>query len=114
MLPYFCIISGKGTENISLLTRSMPRGNGKKGQKMMYHLLDDFSISPLLRAMEANVYEAWTRLGRRLGAVVHDEPELLWFISGLPFHLANGIVRAHFPSDTVEETLEERLTQLRV
>jgi hypothetical protein len=92
----------------------MPRGNGKKGQKMMYHLLDDFSISPLLRAMEANVYEAWTRLDRRLGAVVHDEPELLCFISGLPFHLSNGIVRAHFPSDTVEETLEERLTQLRV
>jgi len=62
--------------------------------------------------MEVNVQEAWVRLGHGLGAVVHDEPELLWFSSGLPFHLANGIVRAHFPADVWEEVLEERLKQL--
>jgi len=62
--------------------------------------------------MEANVQEAWVRLGRGLGAIIHYEPELLWFSSGLPFHLANGIVRAHLPSDMSEEVLEERLKQL--
>jgi GNAT superfamily N-acetyltransferase len=79
---------------------------------MVQDILDDFSSSSLLKAMEANVQEAWVRLGRGLGAVVHDGPELLWFSSGLPFHLANGIVRAHFPSDISEEMLEERLKQL--
>ena len=40
---------------------------------MMQEILDDFSVSSLLNAMEANVQEAWIRLGRGLGAVVHDE-----------------------------------------
>lgn len=78
----------------------------------MQAILDDLSPSPLLNAMEANIHEAWIRLGRGLGAMVHNDPELLWFHSGLPFHLANGIVKAHFPSDTIEETLAERLKQL--
>lgn len=78
----------------------------------MHGVLEDFSIAPLRDAMEANVHEAWIRLGRGLGAVVHDEPELLWFLSGLPIHLANGIVRTHFPSDMEEEAFEERLKRL--
>src|SRR5215469_15902402 len=75
-------------------------------------ILHDFSSSSLLTAMEVNVQEAWVRLGRGLGAVVHDEPELLWFVTGLPFHLANGIVRAHFPAESGEETFEKRFKQL--
>ena len=78
----------------------------------MHKMLGDLSIPPLLRAMEANVHEAWIRLGRVLGAVVYDEPELLWFLSGLPIHLANGIVRTHFPPDMGEDTFEKRLGQL--
>ncbi len=91
---------------------NIPEVCRKKGQETMQELIDDFSLSPLLKAMEANVNGAWIRLGHALGAVFHDEPELLWFLSGLPFHLANGIVRTHFPSDTVEETFEEWLKQL--
>src|SRR5712691_6800198 len=78
----------------------------------MHNTLEELSPTSLLPAMEANVQEAWIHLGRGLGAVVHDEPELLWFSSGLPFHLANGIVRTHLPSDRVEEILKEKLTQL--
>ncbi len=74
---------------------------------MMDAPLEDFSNSSLLKAMEENVHQAWIRLGHGLGAVVHEEPEVLWFLSRLPFHLANGIVRAHFP----ESALEERLKQ---
>jgi hypothetical protein len=43
---------------------------------------------------------------------VHDEPHMLWFFSGLPFHLANGIVNARFPEDRLEEILDEHLQQL--
>ena len=76
---------------------NIPEVCRKKGQETMQELIDDLSLSPLLKAMEANIHEAWIRLGHALGAVVHDETELLWFLSGLPFHLANGIVRTHFP-----------------
>ena len=73
---------------------------------------EDFSISSLLSAMEMNVHEAWICFAHGLGALVHDEPELLWFSSGLPFHLANGIMRAQFPTDRLENTLDKRLQQL--
>ncbi len=78
----------------------------------MHEIVDDFSLSTLLRAMETNVQEAWVCLGRGLGAEVHDEPELLWFLSGIPFHLANGIMKAHFPPDAGEEILDEQIKRL--
>lgn len=78
----------------------------------MSNILEDFSISSLLPAMEANVHEAWIRLARGLGATVHDEPQLLWFFSGRSFHLANGIARARFPYDNMKEAFEEKLKQL--
>lgn len=84
----------------------------KKGQRAMQEIIDDFSVSTLVKAMETNIQEAWIYLGRGLGAEIHDEPELLWFFSGIPFHLANGVVRAHFPPDAGEEILNERLKQL--
>ena len=57
--------------------------------------------------MEANVQQAWIRLAHGLGAEVHEEPEALWFLSRLPFHLANGIVRTHFAEHVVEERLKQ-------
>ncbi len=78
----------------------------------MSEIVDDFSPSAIITAMEANIQEASLHFGRGLGAEIHDDPDLLWFFSGLPFHLANGIVRAYFPSDANEETLNERLKQL--
>jgi GNAT superfamily N-acetyltransferase len=78
----------------------------------MHEIVDDFSLPVLLRAMETNIQEAWIQLARGLGAEIHNEPELLWFLSGIPFHLANGVVRTHFPSDIGETTLDERLERL--
>ena len=78
----------------------------------MHEIADDFSPSTILQVMETNVQEAWVRLGRGLEAEVHDEPELLWFFSGIPFHLANGIMRAHFPPDAGEEILDDWLKRL--
>jgi GNAT superfamily N-acetyltransferase len=78
----------------------------------MHSVLKDFSASSLVDAMEINVHEAWIRFAHGLGATVYDEPHALWFFSGLPFHLANGIVNASFPEDRLEEILDERLQQL--
>jgi GNAT superfamily N-acetyltransferase len=75
-------------------------------------VLEDFSDSSVINAIEMNVHEAWTSFAHGLGAIVHDEPDLIWFLSGLPFHLANGIVKAHFTADYLEDMLEERLRLL--
>ena len=58
----------------------------------MQEIVDDFSASTVIKTMETNVQDAWIYLGRGLGAEIHDEPDILWFLSGIPFHLANGIV----------------------
>jgi GNAT superfamily N-acetyltransferase len=77
----------------------------------MNMVLKDFSTSSVVEAMENNVHEAWIRFAHLLGATVYDEPDILWFFSGLPFHLANGIVRTRFSEEHLEEMLEERLQQ---
>lgn len=84
----------------------------KKGAKTLHEIVNSFSTPILLEAMEANVQGAWLHLGRGLGAVIHDEPELLWFSSGLPVHLANGIVKTRFPLDAGREMLNEKLKSL--
>jgi GNAT superfamily N-acetyltransferase len=78
----------------------------------LHTVLEDFSASSLINAMEMNVHEAWLSFAHGLGAIVHDEPDLLWFLSGPPFHLANGIVKAHFTADYLEDILDERLRLL--
>ena len=77
---------------------------------MVHTPLEDFSNSSLLSAMEENVHQAWIRLARGLEAGVHEEAEVLWFRSGLPFHLANGVMQARFPEGEVEERLKRFTT----
>jgi hypothetical protein len=78
----------------------------------MNMILKDFSASSIVEAIESNAHEAWICFAHGLGAMVYDEPHMLWFFSGLPFHLANGIVNARFPEDHLEEILDERLQHL--
>jgi ribosomal protein S18 acetylase RimI-like enzyme len=86
----------------------------RRDGKTMDDILEDLTISALLRAMEANVHELWTRFGCLLGAELHDESDLLWFASGLPFELANGIARSSLPTENLERTLDETLKRLTI
>lgn len=78
----------------------------------MQDILEDFSVPAIMRAMEINQQMGWIRFGRWLGAIVHDEPELLWFVTSLPYQFVNGIARADFPPERFEKTFDEKLTQL--
>lgn len=78
----------------------------------LHTVLEDLSDSSVINAIEMNIHEAWISFAHGLRANVHDEPDLLWFLSGLPFHLANGIVKARFLSDHLEGTLDKRLRLL--
>ena len=78
----------------------------------MNTILDDFSASAVIDAMEINVREAWIRLAYGLGATIYEESDMRWFISGTPFHLANGIVSARFAENRLEGRLDMCLQQL--
>ncbi|HLI09354.1 MAG TPA: GNAT family N-acetyltransferase [Ktedonobacteraceae bacterium] len=73
----------------------------------MSNILIDSSVPALISAMEANAQELAVLWGRALGAEFHDESEQQWFISGLPFELGNGVVRAAFTPADVDAKIEE-------
>lgn len=73
----------------------------------MSNILSDFSPVALIAAMEANAQELAVLWGRALRAEFHEEPEQQWFISGLPFELGNGVVRAAFTTADVDAKIEE-------
>ncbi len=73
----------------------------------MSKVLSDFSEPALISAMEANAQEGFILWGRALKADFHEEPEQQWFISGLPFELGNGVVRAQFAATDLDAKIEE-------
>jgi GNAT superfamily N-acetyltransferase len=61
----------------------------------MNMILNDFSASSIVEAIEINAHEAWICLAHGLGAIVYDEPHMLWFFSGLGLALLLELVSKH-------------------
>src|SRR5215813_15604995 len=78
----------------------------------MHAILEHFEKAAVVSAMEANIQESSALWGRALGAEFHDDAEVTWFVSGLPFELCNGVIRADFASENLERTIEATLTLL--
>lgn len=77
----------------------------------MTDILDDPSPPALAEAIEASLYGAFASYGRGERGEVHDEPDLTWFTSGIPFAPYNGVVRARIVPDHVESTVSATLRQ---
>lgn len=60
----------------------------------MTTVLRDTSDADVAAAIEANTQAAFARWAMWLGADIHSEPDVAWFVSGLPFALCNGVIRA--------------------
>lgn len=74
--------------------------------------LEDFSESALVRAIEANLFELFTAFRHWPEAEVHDDPDILWTITGIPFPLFNSVFRARL-SQNVDATIEVTLGRYR-
>lgn len=46
-------------------------------------------------------------------AELHDEPDLLWFTTGLPYPVFNGVLRARFPPGATDARIEAVLARFR-
>jgi GNAT superfamily N-acetyltransferase len=75
-------------------------------------MLEDFSGQTVIQAMEENLRDTGIRWANLLQAEVHEEPEITWFVSGLPFELCNGIVDARLVSEDSHGKIDEILKQL--
>ena len=72
--------------------------------------LQEISPAELVAAIEANMAEFWRCFGRLPGAVMHDEPDLLWFATGVPDGSLNGVIHSQFAdgeaASRIDETVE--------
>lgn len=47
------------------------------------------------------------------GGMLHDEPGLLWFETGVPLRLFNGVLRTQLPPDALPATIERVIAHFR-
>ena len=71
--------------------------------------LQEISPAELVGAIEANMAEFWKCFGRLPGAEMHDEPDLLWFATGVPDGSLNGVIHSQFTNDDAASRIDETL-----
>lgn len=72
-------------------------------------ILSDPSPSALAAAIEANRDASWADLGRSPRVSVHHQPELMWYITGMPSPGGNGLCRTRIESEDVDARIETAL-----
>ena len=69
--------------------------------------VQDLSPAELIATIEANMAEFWKCFGRLPEAELHDEPDLLWFATGVPDGSLNGVIHSHFADDEADSRIDE-------
>jgi ribosomal protein S18 acetylase RimI-like enzyme len=67
----------------------------------------DLAPADLQAAMDANMGAWWAGYGRAPGCELRETAEALWFYTGIPIALFNGVVRASFTPESLKATVEE-------
>jgi GNAT superfamily N-acetyltransferase len=65
-------------------------------------IIEDTSSDELLTALESNMVVFWSAYGRGNGCTLHATAESVWFYTGIPVPLFNGVLYARFEPDDVQ------------
>ena len=72
----------------------------------MNNILNDLSTPNLISAIELNLFAFMPVVGRWPRAQVHDETEILWSMTNVPFPVFNSIMRAQLTPARVDAVIE--------
>ena len=73
--------------------------------------LKDSSRKSLIKAIEGNLFELYRYYGQSPKGEFHEEPNILWLITGIHFPLFNAIARAQLPKDNLRDRIEETIAR---
>lgn len=75
--------------------------------------LEDLSEPALVRAIEINSFELFATFRRWPQAEVHDDPDMLWTVTNVPFPLFNSVLRARLEPPNIEAVIEATLRRYK-
>ena len=75
--------------------------------------MKDFSTPALVTAIEANYWEFWAFFGRSPQVELHDDPEMMWLVSGIPHPGFNGVFRTQLAPEDIDARIGATLAHFK-
>ncbi len=79
----------------------------------MSEIVTDLSPEKISRVIDANQIEGYTCFGQGPQAEIHKESDLLWFVTGIPHPILNGVLTSHFTEETLDRRIESTLNYFK-
>lgn len=78
----------------------------------MQEIINDISSDKLITALESNMATFWSAYGRGNECTLYSTPNVVWYYTGMPVELFNGVILARLKLDDVKETVESLQSKL--